>query len=109
MQRDLETLADMIHACEALARVRPSNGFAEFQENETVRYAVMHQFMILGEASKRLSSAIKEKNPTIPWREISGMRDKLIHQYDGVDLVEVWNTLDKDIPELLIKLKLLGL
>ncbi len=107
MQRDAATLADMVNACETLMRMKPGQGFAQLAENEVLRFAVMHQLMVLGEAAKRLSQDLKDVNPGIPWREITGMRDKLIHQYDGVDLMEVSTTLERDIPGLLEKLRLL--
>jgi uncharacterized protein with HEPN domain len=107
MQRDTATLADMVNACEALLRMKPAQGFAQLVENEVLRFAILHQLMILGEASKRLSQGFKDANPNIPWREIAGMRDKLIHQYDGVDLMEVAITMEQDIPGLLNKLRLL--
>ncbi|WP_406662560.1 HepT-like ribonuclease domain-containing protein [Methanolobus sp. ZRKC3] len=55
---------------------------------------------MIGEATKNLSPSTTEKYSQIPWKEIAGMRDKLIHAYFGVDLEEVWNTVKRDIPEL---------
>jgi uncharacterized protein with HEPN domain len=55
---------------------------------------------IIGEASKQVSSELKERHPEIPWKEISGMRDKIIHHYFVVDYEEVWLTVKTDIPDL---------
>jgi len=55
---------------------------------------------IIGEATKSLSEELKTKYPQVPWKEIAGMRDKLIHQYFGVDLELVWETIRKDLPKL---------
>lgn len=66
---------------------------------------MIRQLEIIGEASKKLSKEFKEKYPQIPWRDISGMRDKLIHDYFGIDLDAVWDTISKDIPELEDRLK----
>jgi uncharacterized protein with HEPN domain len=63
--------------------------------------AVLHQLMVLGEAVRRLSPEFRNSHPDIPWALIAGMRDKLIHAYDAVDLEEVWRTGEKDVPELL--------
>ncbi|MDY0387568.1 MAG: DUF86 domain-containing protein [Methanolobus sp.] len=63
-------------------------------------YSVVRQLEIIGEATKNLSSTKTEEYPQIPWKEIAGMRDKLIHAYFGVDLEEVWNTAKRDIPYL---------
>jgi uncharacterized protein with HEPN domain len=74
--------------------------YEEFLEKRLVQDAVIRQLEIIGEATKNLSSNATENYPQIPWKEIAGMRDKLIHVYFGVDLEEVWNTAKRDIPEL---------
>ena len=61
--------------------------------------------MIIGEAVKRLSQDFRIKYPEIPFTLIAGMRDKLIHEYDGVDLSEVWKTAIHDIPRLLSQIE----
>ena len=60
----------------------------------------MRGLEIIGEATKSLSEELKTKYPQVPWKEIAGMRDKLIHQYFGVDLELVWETIRKDLPKL---------
>lgn len=69
-----------------------------FQESKLIQSAVTRQVEIIGEATKNLSSAIRNKHKDIPWKDIAGMRDMLIHEYFGVDLEAVWRT--EDIPEL---------
>jgi len=56
--------------------------------------------LVLGEAVKRLSEETRARHPDIPWRRVAGMRDRLIHEYDDVDLDEVWVTINSDIPRL---------
>jgi uncharacterized protein with HEPN domain len=75
-----------------------------FLEDPKTQSPVSHQLMVLGEAVKRLSDEFCACRPAIPWRQIAGMRDRLIHGYDVVDLDEVWLVLEKDLPELLKQL-----
>ena len=63
--------------------------------------------MLIGEGVRRLSDGFRAAHPGIPWRLIAGMRDRLIHQYDAVDLDEVWKTATTDIPALIQDLKVL--
>ena len=65
-----------------------------------VQDGVIRQFEIIGEATKNLSVALKARHPDIPWKDFAGMRDKLIHQYFGVDLAAVWETVVYDLPPL---------
>jgi uncharacterized protein with HEPN domain len=59
---------------------------------------VVRELEIIGEASKNLSAEFKKSLPAIPWKDVAGMRDKLIHEYFGVDLETVWQTVKEDIP-----------
>lgn len=73
--------------------------------NNLVQAGVVREIEIMGEATKRLTNEFKEKYPDIPWKKVAGMRDKLIHDYFGVDLNAVWDTVKKDINVLEGKIK----
>lgn len=62
--------------------------------------AVIRKLEIIGEAAKQLSASLKAAQPNIPWREIAGMRDKMIHEYFGVNPVMVWAVIERNLPEL---------
>ena len=75
-----------------------------FLDDEKTQSAVVHQLLVLGEAAKRVSDATRTAQPVVPWASMSGMRDKLIHDYDAVDLEEVWQTVVRDLPPLVAAL-----
>jgi len=77
----------------------------EFSKNELIQDAVIRNFEIIGEASKNLSAEFKRDFPEVPWKEIAGMRDKLIHHYMGVDIDVIWKTVRQDISFLAKELK----
>jgi uncharacterized protein with HEPN domain len=73
----------------------------EFAKDKILQDAILRRVEVLGESSKRVSDEFKEKYPEIPWREIAGTRDVIVHNYDGVDMHEVWLIATRDIPKLL--------
>jgi len=74
--------------------------FEEFQKDEKTIYAVVRAIEIIGEAIKNIPASVKNKYKEIPWRDSADMRNKLIHEYFGVNLEVVWKTIKEDIPEL---------
>ena len=72
----------------------------EFEENSMVQDAVIRNIEIIGEATKNISQEMTSLYKKIPWKEMTGMRDKLIHDYMGVEIGVVWKTIELDIPDL---------
>ena len=62
--------------------------------------ATLRKFQVIGHAVKNLSEDVKSRQPRIPWKQIAGMRDKVIHDYFGVNLEVIWGLVDKDLPDL---------
>jgi uncharacterized protein with HEPN domain len=69
-----------------------------FSTNRLVQDAVIRNLEVIGEAAKRLSADCKAAAPDVPWRSVTGMRDKLIHDYMGTDVAAVWKTTQSDLP-----------
>lgn len=96
------------HILDAITRIEEYTAgikYEDFMKNHLIQDGVIRQIEIVGEATKRISSDIKKKHPDIPWKDIAGMRDKLIHDYMGVDMDALWDTFKNDIPILKNKLK----
>jgi uncharacterized protein with HEPN domain len=101
MSRDDATLLDILKAARLVVEFKGNRTKKGFLRDIKTQSAVLHQLLVIGEAVKRLSDGFRGRHPQIPWIRIAGMRDKLIHQYDAVDLDEVWKTMTKDIAPLI--------
>ena len=77
----------------------------EFIRNKLVQDAVIRNFEIIGEASKNIPISFRNQYPHIPWRQMAGMRDKLIHDYINVDADAVWTTIINELPKLKAELE----
>ena len=81
------------------------SGYESFKNDDKTQYAVVRALEIIGEASKKIPLDIRQLFTDVPWREMTGMRDILIHDYFGVDTEVVWKTTSVDLPPLRIKLQ----
>jgi len=108
MKDNLVYLEHIIECINKIKKYSDNLSKKEFIDNEVIQDAIIRNIEIIGEASKNLSKDFKQTYPEIPWKEITGMRDKLIHHYIGVDIDVVWKTIEVDIPileKLLQKIK----
>ncbi|MCB9770250.1 MAG: DUF86 domain-containing protein [Candidatus Omnitrophica bacterium] len=92
MSRDKAHLLDILSAAKRIQEVVSQKTLGDFRSDWILRSAILHQFLIMGEATKRLTIQIREDYPDVPWKRIAGFRDVLIHGYDIVDEAEVWET-----------------
>ncbi|NUO83566.1 DUF86 domain-containing protein [candidate division KSB1 bacterium] len=101
MNRDDTTLIDIAQCARLIIEFKQGVDEAAFMGDFKTQSAILHQLMVMGEAVKRLSPEFRARYSEIPWTLIAGMRDRLIHAYDVVDMNEVWKTVDSDVPDLL--------
>lgn len=94
-------IAHIRDALQQISRYTDGMDNEAFLGNRMVQDAVIRQFEIVGEATKNLSDVFRERYPLLPWKDLAGFRDKLIHQYFGVDLSTVWQSVVDDVPVLL--------
>lgn len=98
-RKDLEALNDIQEAIRKI-EIISSEGRVAFFESFILQDAVIRNLEVIGEAVKRLSMELREENTGVPWKRIAGFRDIMIHDYDKVNLYEVWSVLEHDISEL---------
>ncbi|MCX9084965.1 MAG: DUF86 domain-containing protein [Candidatus Methanoperedens sp.] len=103
MKREfIDYLNDIFTAIEKVERFTQGMDLEEFVEDEKTVFAVVRALEIIGEAAKKIPVQVRDRYQDVPWQEMAGIRDKLIHEYFGVKLEVVWNTVEKDLPELKI-------
>lgn len=93
-------LDDILDATEKIERYTENLNFEEFEDDAKTADAVLRNFEVIGEAAKNVPDAVRDEYDDIPWAEMAGMRDKLIHGYATVDLEIIWRTVENDIPPL---------
>ncbi len=96
--KDKNTLNDILYSIELIYQYLNGVSEQDFYNSQEKQDLVVHRLELIGEAAKRLSDDVMSNSRYIPWKEIKGMRDILIHQYDNILLEVVWTTVQKRIP-----------
>ena len=101
MLRDQEALIDIQNAAKRIQRYVEGVSREALECNDEKLSAILYQITIIGEATKRLSQEFRQNYPNLPWREMAGMRDVIVHEYDQLDFDVIWNVVDSRLDELL--------
>ena len=101
MQRDKGHLFDILEAARLALSYIEDKSLDTFLKDTQCQDAVIRRLEIIGEASRRLSDETRQTLPEIPWREIIGMRNMLIHDYDDIDMKIVWDTVSEHLEPLI--------
>lgn len=101
MSRDNAYIVDVLNAAQAIRRFLSGVSREQFLANEEKYEAVSRKFEIMGEAARHLSPTALKALSGVPWRNLVGMRNVLIHDYDDVDLDIIWSTAQEDLPRLI--------
>ncbi|MDD2500439.1 MAG: DUF86 domain-containing protein [Geobacter sp.] len=102
---DMVYHAHIMDALHQIVEYSAGLDYEAFRSTRMVHDAVIRQFEIIGEATKNLSDEFRSRFSSVPWKDLAGFRDKLIHQYFGVDLTLVWRSVIDDVPFLITELQ----
>lgn len=105
MLRDKQALTDIITAIEQIVRYSYNLQRETLQNDDEKQAAILYRLVIIGEATKRLSKEFRERYSMIPWRQMAGLRDVVVHDYDELDLEILWNVIKINLPDILPQIK----
>ena len=97
MKNEREWILDILDAIEQIEKYAVK-GEEEYSANELIQKWMIFHLQIIGEASSKISDKIRSETPSVPWRQIIGLRNIIVHEYFGIDPEEIWNTIVTDIP-----------
>ena len=102
---DKDSISDIKEAILRIGLYTKGLSYKKFLKDTKSQDAVVRNFEIIGEATKNISSALREKYPMIPWKKLAGVRDRLIHHYFGVNLDIVWTIFDEELPAVAVEME----
>jgi uncharacterized protein with HEPN domain len=105
MWRDFAWILDMLQASQKVLEYARGLSALAFRTSGLHHDAVLRQLTVVGEAEKRVSAEFRVNHPEVPWRQVAGFRDVVVHDYSRVDLQEVWRIVQEDLPALVTLLE----
>ncbi|OGO60177.1 MAG: hypothetical protein A2032_06040 [Chloroflexi bacterium RBG_19FT_COMBO_49_13] len=103
----LDFVEDILDGMDKAETLLEGVSYSQFESDFRINFAVVRSLEIIGEAAKRVPDEVRQKYPDIPWKGMAGMRDRIIHGYDNVDLQIVWDVVMRDIPQIKPKIELI--
>ena len=104
-QRDAAYLWDMLDAARTVEQLSSNQDFTQYSNDRRTQLAVERSLEIIGEAASRVSTSFRNAHPEIPWRQIIGQRNVLIHEYGEIKQERIWKTVRENVPQLIELLK----
>jgi len=104
-KNDITYLEHILERANKIIQFTKGMNESDFLEDEKTQSAVIRELEVIGEAAKRISDEYKNRHNEIPWKLMSGMRDVLIHDYEGIDPYTVWDTIQQNVPVLIVELQ----
>jgi len=105
-KRDLRVfLTDILTAADKIIRYNQEKNNSQSANTEKDLEAIIYNLLVLGEAARSIPEDFRKEHPEVPWKRMVGMRDKLIHQYWGMQQITIWQTITQDIPDLREKIR----
>lgn len=105
---DAARVRDILDACDRIVRSTSGLDQNTFASQDVIVRAVLYDFAVIGEAAKGVSAAKRAAHPEVPWSDMAGMRDVVIHQYFGVDAALVWRAASVSVPRVVAALRAIG-
>ena len=101
LRRDSDYLADLHEAVRRIVAYTAELSYEQFLSDLKTQDAVIRNLQVMGEAAKKLSPTVKRAHPYVPWKQMAGMRDRIVHEYFGVNYDIVWTVARDELPSLL--------
>jgi uncharacterized protein with HEPN domain len=105
MSRDDAYLFDILDSARAAMSYASGKTWKQFSADHLLQDAIVRRLEIIGEASSRVSAATQKQYPQLPWQEMKGTRNRIIHEYDSIELDIIWDIIQKDLPLLVSELE----